>query len=109
MVGVDGSSPFAPTKICTGRFDQIGLNKSVGREIKLAPGLSTFRPFPDRVGLSLLRSGTGRRLVEGERLTCNARQEGFRRQALASADLVEQHMLNRYNAGQVAYADIVTT
>ena len=36
-------------------------------------------------------------------------QEGFSRQALASADLVEQHMLNRYYAGQVAYADIVTT
>ena len=42
-------------------------------------------------------------------MTCNARRVGFRRQALASAELVEQHMLNRYNAGQVAYADIVTT
>ena len=38
-----------------------------------------------------------------------AQQAVFRRQATDSADLAEQQMLNRYNAGQVAYSDVVTT
>ena len=37
-----------------------------------------------------------------------AEQIDLRRQASAAADEVEQQMLNRYNAGQVGYTDVVT-
>jgi NodT family efflux transporter outer membrane factor (OMF) lipoprotein len=37
-----------------------------------------------------------------------AEQEGLRRDASAAADLTEQQILNRYNAGQVSYTDVVT-
>jgi outer membrane protein TolC len=32
----------------------------------------------------------------------------FRQQAAEAANLVEQQMLNRYQAGQVAYTDVIT-
>jgi NodT family efflux transporter outer membrane factor (OMF) lipoprotein len=35
-------------------------------------------------------------------------QEGLRRDASTAADLTEQQILNRYNAGQVTYTDVVT-
>jgi NodT family efflux transporter outer membrane factor (OMF) lipoprotein len=38
-----------------------------------------------------------------------AEQEALRRQASAAADATEQMMANRYQAGQVAYTDVVTT
>jgi NodT family efflux transporter outer membrane factor (OMF) lipoprotein len=38
-----------------------------------------------------------------------AEQEALRRQASAAADAAEQMMANRYQAGQVAYTDVVTT
>jgi len=37
-----------------------------------------------------------------------AQQLDFRRQASQAADLAEQQMLNRYQAGQVVYTDVVT-
>jgi len=35
-------------------------------------------------------------------------QEVFRRQASEAADQAEQQVLNRYNAGQLSYSDVVT-
>ena len=37
-----------------------------------------------------------------------AEQLALRQQASSAADQVEQQMLNRYNAGQVGYTDVVT-
>jgi len=37
-----------------------------------------------------------------------AEQAGLRRAASEAADLTEQQLLNRYQAGQVSYSDVVT-
>ncbi len=37
-----------------------------------------------------------------------AQQQELRQQASAAADLVEQQVLNRYNAGQIGFSDVVT-
>lgn len=77
----------------TARVDQASAAWEQSVAVYRQVVLSAFQDIEDQL--------TAARVLE--------QQEALRRQASEAADQTEQQMLNRYNAGQVDYSDVVTT